>query len=85
MDLSPCPNEKDFQSHQEYIYALRRTSPEQRLKKAFELSEIEKQAEPRELSRQFSELDEKSIIWLYLKQLMERDNQELKRIFNEAD
>ena len=39
-------------------------TPEQRLNQAFELSEIEKQAELRELSRQFPDLDKK-ILDLY--------------------
>ena len=41
MNPKPQPN------HREYILALRRMTPEQRLNQAFELSEIEKQAELR--------------------------------------
>ncbi len=76
MNPKPQPN------HREYILALRRMTPEQRLNQAFELSEIEKQAELRELSRQFPDLDKKSVTWIYLQRLVNRDKQELERIFN---
>jgi hypothetical protein len=67
MALKPRPN------HREYIKALQAMTPEQRLKIAFDLSEMEEQAALRQLARAFPELSELEIKRLYLDRLIEQE------------
>ena len=61
--------------------ALRAMTPEQRLKIAFDLSEMERQVAPRQLARAFPELSELEIKRLYLGRLIKR---ELRQHANES-
>ena len=63
MDLKERPN------HKKYIEALRRMSPEQRLLKAFELSEFSKQLFIHGLRKRFPDLPEDEFRKLLLERL----------------
>ena len=63
MDPKPRPN------HKLYLDILRKMTPEQRLLKAIELSELAKQAARDGLRRRFPDLNEAEFHQLFLKQL----------------
>jgi len=63
MNLKKRPN------HRQYIEVLRRMSPEQRLLKAFELSEFSKQLFIHGLRRRFPDLPEEEFRKLLLERL----------------
>ena len=63
MDPKPRPN------HQLYIEALRRLTPEQRLIKAFELTELSHELFRVGLRQRFPEADEAELRRIYLKRL----------------
>jgi hypothetical protein len=63
MDLKPRPN------HHLYIETLRRMSPEQRLRKAFELSELTKALFLAGLRQRFPDLSEQDLRKIYLERL----------------
>ena len=66
--------EKPRPNHREYIQVLRRMTPEQRLAKAFELSELTKRLFREGLRKQFPELSEEDFHRLYLKRLAKCHN-----------
>jgi len=59
-------NPKKRQNHRIYIQALRRMTPEERLQKAFELSESAKAQILQELRRMYPGLSERSLVKIYL-------------------
>lgn len=59
-DIKPRPN------HQLYLEVLRKMTPEQRLMKAFELSEMSKQLFMQGLRSRFPEKSEQEIKQIYL-------------------
>ncbi|HSR67044.1 MAG TPA: hypothetical protein VLU25_03815 [Acidobacteriota bacterium] len=63
MDIKPRPN------HRIYIETLRKLTPEQRLAKAFELSEMSRRLFREGLRRRFPELSEEEFHRLYLERL----------------
>ena len=63
MDPKPRPN------HRLYIEILRRMTPEQRLAKVFELTELAKAAFLHGLRRRFPDLSDSELRELYLKRL----------------
>ncbi|RIK54752.1 hypothetical protein DCC62_31705 [candidate division KSB1 bacterium] len=63
MNLKPRPH------HHIYIEILRRMSPEQRLKKAIELSELSKDLFRQGLRQRFPDLSEEEFHKLFLKRL----------------
>lgn len=63
MDIKPRPN------HRLYVEILRRMTPEQRLLKAFELTEFSRDLFKRGLRRRFPDLSEEEIHRLYLQRL----------------
>ena len=63
MDPKPHPN------HKLYIQILRRMTPEQRLMKAFELSEMSKSLFRQGLRERFPDLSEEDFHQLFLKRL----------------
>jgi len=63
MDIKPRPN------HRLYIEVLRRMTPEQRLLKAFELTEFSRDLFKRGLRRRFPDLSEDELHRLYLQRL----------------
>ncbi len=63
MNSKKCPN------HKRYIQALRRMSPEQRLLKAFELSQFSKDLFLHGLRERFPELPDNAIKKIYLERL----------------
>jgi hypothetical protein len=62
-DIKPRPN------HKIYIQALRKMTPEQRLMKAFELSDFSKQLFIHGLRRRFPDMSEPEFHQLLLKRL----------------
>jgi hypothetical protein len=62
-------NIKERPNHTIYIRALRRMSPEQRLAKAFELTEFSKQLFLHGLRRRFPDMEEKKFHGLFLERL----------------
>jgi hypothetical protein len=68
MDIKPRPN------HQIYLSILRRMTPEQRLLKAFDLSEFSKRLFLSGLKQRFSDLPETEFKQLTLKRLKECHN-----------
>lgn len=62
-DPKPRPN------HRRYIQVLRQMTPEQRLAKAFELSEMGKRLFRQGLRQRFPDLDEQAFHQLYLERL----------------
>lgn len=60
---------RDKQSHRVYIETLRRMTPEQRLLKAFELSEMAKTVFREGLRNRFPDLDDQEFQKLYLERL----------------
>jgi hypothetical protein len=68
MFQKPRPNRR------QYIQVLRRMTPEQRLAKAFELSELTKRLSKQGLRRQFPELSEDDFHRLFLKRLAKCHN-----------
>ena len=60
---------RDKQSHRVYIETLRRMTPEQRLLKAFELSEMTKTVFRDGLRNRFPDLDDQEFQKLYLERL----------------
>ncbi|MGH7140495.1 MAG: hypothetical protein ACREHD_32575 [Pirellulales bacterium] len=68
-DLKPRPN------HRRYIEVLRRMTPEQRLAKAFELSEMSKQLFRQGLRERFPDLDDAAFHRLFLDRLAKCHNQ----------
>jgi hypothetical protein len=68
-DPKPRPN------HRLYLEVLRRMTPEQRLAKAFELSEATKQLFRQGLRERFPDLDEDAFHQLFLKRLAKCHNQ----------
>ncbi len=62
-------NLKKRPNHTVYIQALRRMTPEERLLKAFELSEFSKGLFLKGLHTRFPELSEEAIRKIYLKRL----------------
>ncbi len=71
MNLKKQPN------HKKYIQILRRMTPEERLMKAFELSEFSRQRFVRRLRKRFPDFDEKEIKKLLLKRLEKKSQKEL--------
>lgn len=67
-DIKPRPN------RQLYIQTLRRMTPEQRLAKAFELSEFTKQLFIHGLRRRFPDMPEAAFHELFLKRLAKGHN-----------
>lgn len=63
MDPKPRPN------HQVYLQALRRLTPEQRLLKAFELTELSRELFRAGLRRRFPEADDAELQRIYLERL----------------
>lgn len=63
MDIKPRPN------HRIYIETLRRLSPEQKLAKAFELSEMSRRLFRDGLRRRFPDLSDEEFHRLYLERL----------------
>jgi len=63
MNLKKQPN------HKKYIQILRKMTPEERLMKAFELSELSKQLFIHGLRKRFPDLDEKEFKKLLLERL----------------
>lgn len=63
MDPKPRPN------HRRYIEILRRMTPEQRLAKAFELTEMARAAFRQGLRRRFPDLSEQELQKLYRERL----------------
>ena len=63
MDIKPRPN------HKIYIQVLRRMTPEQRLLKAFELSEFSRELFIHGLRKRFPYLDDEAFKKLLLKRL----------------
>jgi hypothetical protein len=63
MDPKPRPN------HERYIEILRRMSPGERLKKAFELSDMTKQLFRQGLRQRFPDLTDEAFHRLYLERL----------------
>ncbi|MCK6629214.1 MAG: hypothetical protein L6R45_29065 [Anaerolineae bacterium] len=63
MDIKPRPN------HKLYLQTLRRMTPEQRLAKAFELSEFSRQLFIHGLRRRFPDLSEAEFKELLLRRL----------------
>ncbi|HVA45859.1 MAG TPA: hypothetical protein VNH11_05670 [Pirellulales bacterium] len=68
-DPKPRPN------HLRYIEVLRQMTPEQRLAKAFELSEMTKQLFRQGLRERFPEMDEAAFHRLFLDRLAKCHNQ----------
>jgi hypothetical protein len=68
MELKPKPNRSL------YLQTLRRMTPEQRLAKAMELSELGKELFLHGLRRRFPEADEKQIKAIYLKRIAKCHN-----------
>jgi 23S rRNA A2030 N6-methylase RlmJ len=66
--------EKPRPNHREYIQVLRRMTPEQRLAKAFELSELTKRLFREGMRKQFPELSEEDFHQLYLERLAKCHN-----------
>ena len=66
--------EKPRPNRREYIQVLRRMTPEQRLAKAFELSELTKRLFREGLRKQFPELSQEDFHRLYLKRLAKCHN-----------
>jgi hypothetical protein len=62
-------NPKKNPNHKIYIQTLRSMTPEQRLKKAFELSEFSKKLFRHGLRKRFPDLSEEDFQKLYLKRL----------------
>ncbi|MEK7395513.1 MAG: hypothetical protein AAB116_01120 [Candidatus Poribacteria bacterium] len=62
-------NSKDCQDHEEYIRILRQMSPEQRLLKAFELSDFTKQLFEQGLRKRFPNLPDAEFRKLLLERL----------------
>ncbi len=60
---------RDKQSHRVYIETLRRMTPEQRLLKAFELSEMARTVFREGLRNRFPDLDAQGFQKLYLERL----------------
>jgi len=56
-------------SHREYIKIIRRLTPEERLKKCFELNELTKQLFLTGLKNRFPDLSQEEIKKLYLKRI----------------
>jgi hypothetical protein len=63
MQIKPHPN------HKKYIDVLRKMSPEQRLKKAFELSDFAKGLFIQGLTRRFADLSNEEIKKIYLERV----------------
>ncbi|MGH7213797.1 MAG: hypothetical protein ACREIT_03420 [Tepidisphaeraceae bacterium] len=63
MPIKPRPN------HAEYLAALRRMTPEQRLRKAFELSDMTKSLFREGLRRRFPEKSERELHEIFLDRL----------------
>ncbi len=63
MEIKPRSN------HRLYIQTLRRLTPEQRLRKAFELTDFSRELFRHGLRRRFPELSEDDLKLLYLKRL----------------
>lgn len=63
MDIKPKPN------HHIYLQTLRRMTPEQRLAKAFELSQMTKELFFQGLRNRFSDKDETEIKEIYLERI----------------
>jgi hypothetical protein len=70
MTLKPRPN------HQQYLRALARMTPEQRLLKAFELSEMARELFRAGLRRRFPDLSEEALHRLYLERLAKCHNRD---------
>ena len=68
MFAKPRPNRR------QYIEVLRRMTPQQRLAKAFELSELTKRLFKQGLRKQFPELSEEDFHRLYLERLAKCHN-----------
>ena len=60
---------KKRQNHRIYIEALRRMTSEERLEKAFELSEFSRRLFVHGLRRRFPDLPEKALMKIYLERL----------------
>jgi len=56
-------------SHREYIKIIRRLTPEERLKKCFELNELTKQLFLAGLKNRFPDLSQEEIKKIYLKRI----------------
>jgi hypothetical protein len=66
-------NPKRCPKHREHIEALRRMTPEERLLKAFELSESAKAQILRELRRMHPDLSDKSLMKIYVERTVKPD------------
>ena len=69
-------NPKRRPNHRIYIEALRRMTPEERLQKAFELSEFARHLFLHGLRRRFPDLPEKALMKLYLERLEKCHNRD---------
>lgn len=63
MEIKPRPN------HTIYLHTLKKMTPEQRLAKAFELSEMTKQLFLHGLRKRFSQKSDEEIKQIYLKRI----------------
>lgn len=70
MSVKPRPN------HRKYIEILRGMTPEQRLLKAFELTEAAREKRMRRLRRLFPHLQDGEIMWLLVPKLLQRAERE---------
>lgn len=66
--------EKPRPNHRQYLQVLRRMTPDQRLAKAFELSDLSKQLFKEGLRKQFPELSDDDFHRLYLERLAKCHN-----------
>jgi hypothetical protein len=65
----PPMTEHEREAHRQYIQVLRRMTPEQRLKRAFELSEMTLRLFKQGLRERFPEMSDEDLHALYLKRL----------------
>jgi len=62
-------NETDRQTHREYIKILKRMTPQARLRKAFELSDLTKSLFITGLKMRYPDYSEKDILDLYIEKI----------------
>lgn len=68
MDAKPRPN------HEQYLRVLQSMTPEQRLRKAFELTEFSRSLFRQGLRQRFPDLDDRELHQLYLERLAQCHN-----------
>jgi hypothetical protein len=69
MAVKPAPGLKPRPNHQIYLQALRRLTPEQRLLKAFELTDLSRALFREGLRRRFREASDAELERIYLERL----------------